>query len=97
MAQVGDKFVATIAPTDAGGNPAPVTNVNWSTAGGGYDVAGVGNSATLRADFPGTGNTLTVTATASDGSSLTQTVPLKDIAAPVVPVAVNLNLTVVPA
>lgn len=97
MAQIGDKFVATIAPTDASGNPAPVTNVNWSTAGGGYDVAGVGNSATLRADNAGTGNTLTVTATASDGTSLTQTVPLDDVAAPVVPVAVALNLTVAPA
>jgi hypothetical protein len=69
----------------------------WGTAGGSYDVAGVGNSATLRADAAGTGQTLTVTATASDGSTLTQTVPLDDIAAPVVPVAVNLNLTVVPA
>lgn len=97
MAQIGDKFLATIAPTDASGNPAPVTNVNWSTAGGSYDVQGVGNSATIRADFAGASQTLTVTATASDGTSLTQTVPLDDVAAPVVPVAVALNLTVVPA
>jgi hypothetical protein len=38
-----------------------------------------------------------VTATASDGTPLTQTVPLDDVAAPVVPVAVALNLTVQPA
>src|SRR6185312_9950480 len=91
MAQIGDKFVATIAPTDAGGNPAPVTGVVWGTAGGAYDVQGVGNSATIRADFAGTGQTLTVTATASDGTSLTQTADLPDVAAPVVPVAVALN------
>ena len=97
MAQVGDHFLATINPTDASGNPAPVTNVIWSTQGSGYSAVGAGNQASLVASQVSAGNTVTVTADASDGSHLSQVVALEDVAAPAVPVAVALNLTVVAA
>ena len=95
MAQPGDHFIATISPTDASGNPAPVSNVIWSSVG--YDSVGTGNQCTLLAGQPATGCTVTAKATSAAGVELTQTVDLPDIVAPQVPEAVALNLTVVPA
>lgn len=93
---VGQTATANIKPTDASGNPAPVTNVVYDvTPAGAYTIvpAADGLSAVYTAVVAGTGNQATVTATASDGSSLKDAAALPDVVVPV-PVATALNLSV---
>jgi hypothetical protein len=95
MAKIGDTFIGTIAPTTAGGLAAPVTGVKWSVTDG-YVVLSVaesGLSAVLQAKVGGTGNKVTVTATAKSGAVLTAEAVLADVEA-ADEEAVALNLTV---
>lgn len=95
MAQIGQTFIATIAPTTAGGLPAPVTGVVWTVTDG-YAVlsqAESGLSAVLQAKNAGTGNKVSVSAVSKAGITLTAEAVLADVEAPDEE-AVALNLTV---
>jgi len=95
MAKIGDTFTARIAPTNAAGQPAPVSDVAY-VASGGYAVtpAPDGLSAVLVANAGGSGFTLTAIATTAHGASLSETVALPDVEVAVDDEAVALNLTV---
>ena len=98
MAKIGDKFTATIAPTNAAGKPAPVTEIFFDELSDLYDFVDRGKdglSATFVAVKSGTGATVTVTAKSKSGATLTDAKPLPDVAEPPADEeAVALNLTV---
>lgn len=98
MAKIGDKFVASIAPTNAAGKPAPVTGVFFEELSDLYDVESVsadGLSATFVAVKSGSGATVTVTAKSKSGATLTDAKALPDVDEPPVDEeATALNLTV---
>ena len=98
MAQIGDRFTATIKPTNAKGDPAPVTDVLFEELTDQYDLFDVsadGLSATFVAVKPGTGAVVTVTAKSKSGVVLADTKPLPDVEPPAPDEeAVALNLTV---
>ena len=97
MAKIGDTFTASIAPTNAKGDPAPVFEVSFSEDSECYDVVSVaadGLSAVLVAVAAGTGLSVFVRATTKGGAVLTDTKPLPDVVVPVDDEAVALNLSV---
>lgn len=98
MAKIGDKFTATIAPTNAAGKPAPVTDVFFEELSDLYDVESVsadGLSATFVAVKSGSGATVTVTAKSKSGATLTDAKALPDVDEPAPDEeATALNLTV---
>lgn len=98
MAKIGDKFVASIDPTNAAGKPAPVTDVFFEELSDLYDVESVaadGLSATFVAVKSGSGATVTVTAKSKSGATLTDAKALPDVDEPPVDEeATALNLTV---
>lgn len=80
-----------IAPT-SGGQPAPVTKVQWSCSGGySWIQADDGLSCVFTATSTGTGFIASVTANASDGSNLSAEAALPDV---IELVADSLNLTI---
>jgi len=101
MAKIGDKFVARIAPTNAAGKPAPVTDVLFAELSDRYDEVAVSDdvySVTFEAVVSGSGATVTVSGTSKSGAVLTAAAALPDVEAPPADEeAVALNLTVVPA
>ena len=98
MAKIGDSFRATIAPTNAAGAPAPVSAVEFLTVGGSYNVVHVIGelTAVYTAVLPGSGNRVSVTATAKSGSTLADFADLPDVEEDAEE-ATKLNLSVVPA
>jgi hypothetical protein len=96
MAKIGDTFTARIAPTNAAGQPAPVSDVSFVEVGDGYTITLLpdGVSAILVADFASTGNSVEVTAFTASGKAITESVALPDVEANVDNEAVALNLTV---
>ena len=98
MARIGDKFVASIAPTNAAGKPAPVTDAFFEELSDLYDVESVsadGLSATFVAVKSGSGATVTVTAKSKSGATLTDAKALPDVDEPAPDdEATALNLTV---
>lgn len=95
MAALGQTFVARIAPTNAAGASAPVSDIVWDEVGDGYSVvpAPDGMSATLVADQAATGNSVRVTAVTKGGAELFAELALPDVVAPPDEEAVALNLT----
>lgn len=92
--QIGQTATAHIAPTPAG---AVVTNVVYGvTPAGAYTITTpdpTGLSAVYTAAVAGTGIMATVSATAADGSTLTDSAALPDITGAIVATALNLTIT----
>lgn len=95
MAKIGDTFIATIAPTTAGGLPAPVTGVVWTVTAS-YTILSVSEdtlSAVVQAKVAGTGDKVSVKANAKSGAELTAEAVLPDVdAADEEAVALNLKV-----
>lgn len=98
MAKIGDKFLATLSPTDLMDQPAPVFDVTFGFTGASYDVvvSPDGLSATYTATAIGTGSMVKVAAKNALGTDLFDEAALPDVV-PEIPVEVDLGLTVVPA
>lgn len=99
MANIGDRFKASIAPVNAAGNPAPVTLVWFEELTDQYEIVEFGPDFVIfEAVKPGSGAVVTVTAQTKSGQTLAETKSLPDVEAPPVDEeAVALNLSVVPA
>lgn len=97
MSAIGDKFIASIAPTNAEAQPAVVSNVVFTCDSPAYTVTvNADGTATYVATVAGDGNAV-VTATSAAGVSLTDTKPLPTVAVAVDPEATALNLSVAAA
>lgn len=92
MAKIGDTFTATIKPTNAAGEGAPVTAVVFASDSAAYDVKSVspdGLSAVFVAVAAGSAN-VTVTATSKAGVTLTDKAALPGVIVDDEAVALNL-------
>lgn len=77
--KLGDKFRATIAPTNDLGLPAAVTGVEYGIVGVSYTIEQMGDEAIYTAVALGSGNKVQVAATAKSGSGLLDEVDLPDV------------------
>ena len=94
MAAIGDVSVASIHPTNAAGQAAPVDNITWTLDSAAYAFAPPVPGATsvqFTAIAAGDCN-VTVTATSKAGVTLTDTKPLPSVVADVEAVALNLQV-----
>jgi hypothetical protein len=96
MAKIGQSFQYKIAPTNAAGAPAPVSDILWGEDGDSYDlsVAPDGLTVTVVANSAGLGNVLFVSATTKGGLELRESITLEDVESPVDEEAVALNLSI---
>lgn len=98
MAKIGDRFTATISPTNAAGAAAPVTDISFVELTDQYDIESItGNVAVFVAVKAGPESTVAVTALSKAGVTLSASGTLPAVDVPVDEEAVALNLTVVAA
>lgn len=93
---VGKHKTLAIAPTDANGNPAPVTNIQWIAANADVTLAPAADGLSAVVLGVTTGDVVvSVSAVNSESTTLNDSITITVVAAPV-PVATALNLTAGP-
>lgn len=96
-AKVGDKFLATVSPKNAAGEPAPVLGAEFAVQGPyTFEVNPDGLSAVYTAAFVGSGGLVEVALTAKSGSGFAKSAALPDVEPVVDEEAVDAVITVVP-